>query len=48
MTEVSTKGRGWQGAVLKLLRADDFAFTVTSTEPSPITTCASDSPVADC
>lgn len=32
MTEVSTKGRGWQGAVLKLLRADDFAFTVTSTK----------------
>ncbi|MDL9937004.1 siderophore-interacting protein [Gordonia sp. ABSL1-1] len=32
MTEVSTKGRGWQGAVLKLLGGDDFRFTVTGTE----------------
>lgn len=32
MSEVSTKGRGWQGAVLKLLGADDVALTVTSTE----------------
>ncbi|MFI1419707.1 siderophore-interacting protein [Streptomyces sp. NPDC020731] len=26
------QGRGWEGAVLKLLRAKDFAFTVTGTE----------------
>lgn len=34
MTNVETpKGsRGWQGAVLKLLRADDYEFTVTSTD----------------
>ncbi|MFT3660944.1 MAG: siderophore-interacting protein [Gordonia sp. (in: high G+C Gram-positive bacteria)] len=27
-----TKGRGWQGAVLKLFNADDFEITVTRTE----------------
>ncbi|MGV9280453.1 siderophore-interacting protein [Streptomyces sp. NPDC003730] len=26
------QGRGWEGAVLKLMRAKDFAFTVTDTE----------------
>ncbi|WOT35825.1 siderophore-interacting protein [Streptomyces coeruleorubidus] len=26
------QGRGWEGAVLKLLRAKDFVFTVTGTE----------------
>ena len=32
MGEVSIKGRGWQGAVLKLFGADDYRFTVTSVE----------------
>ena len=32
MSEVSTKGRGWQGAVMKILGADDFTFTVVATE----------------
>ncbi|WHU46212.1 siderophore-interacting protein [Gordonia sp. L191] len=34
MAETTHKApsRGWQGAVLKLLRADDYEFTVTSTE----------------
>ncbi|MGC4933376.1 siderophore-interacting protein [Gordonia sp. DT30] len=34
MAETSQKAasRGWQGAVLKLLRADDYEFTVTSTD----------------
>lgn len=27
-----TKGRGWQGAVMKMLGADDFEITVTRTE----------------
>ncbi|GAA4755868.1 siderophore-interacting protein [Gordonia alkaliphila] len=27
-----TKGRGWQGAVMKLMGADDFEITVTGTE----------------
>lgn len=35
MAETSTQAlsRGWQGRVLKLMGADDFVFTVTSTEP---------------
>lgn len=34
MAQATQKGpaRGWQGAVLKLLRADDYEFTVTSNE----------------
>ncbi|MEY1677422.1 siderophore-interacting protein [Gordonia sp. ABKF26] len=32
MSEVSTKGRGWQGAVMKILGGDDFTFTVTAKE----------------
>lgn len=32
MSQVATKGRGWQGAVLKLLGGDDFELTVTGTE----------------
>lgn len=31
-TAVQTLSRGWQGRVLKLMGADDFTFTVTSTE----------------
>lgn len=30
--ETMVQGRGWEGAVLKLLRAKDFEFTVTRTE----------------
>ncbi|MBD0863354.1 siderophore-interacting protein [Gordonia sp. zg691] len=33
MNPVSTKGRGWQGAVMKLMGADDYSFTVAATEP---------------
>ncbi|WP_238421768.1 siderophore-interacting protein [Gordonia sp. 'Campus'] len=32
MSDTSTKGRGWQGAVMKLMGADDYTFTVTGTE----------------
>ncbi|MDH3013470.1 siderophore-interacting protein [Gordonia alkanivorans] len=32
MSQVATKGRGWQGAVLKLLGGDDFELTVTGTQ----------------
>ena len=32
MSEVSTKGRGWQGAVMKILGGDDFTFTLTGKE----------------
>ncbi|MEE4022159.1 siderophore-interacting protein [Gordonia sp. PKS22-38] len=31
--QTKTKSRGWQGAVLKLLGADDYEITVTSNEP---------------
>lgn len=32
MVETKSKSRGWQGAVLKLLGADDYELTVTSNE----------------
>ncbi|MCZ4581318.1 siderophore-interacting protein [Gordonia amicalis] len=32
MSQVVTRGRGWQGAVLKLLGGDDFRLTVTGSE----------------
>ncbi|MGP3707495.1 siderophore-interacting protein [Gordonia paraffinivorans] len=32
MSAAPTRGRGWQGAVLKLLGGDDFELTVTGTE----------------
>ncbi|WP_298446633.1 siderophore-interacting protein [Gordonia sp. (in: high G+C Gram-positive bacteria)] len=31
-TQTKTPGRGWQGAVMKLMGADDFEITVTRTE----------------
>ncbi|MXP21996.1 siderophore-interacting protein [Gordonia sp. HNM0687] len=31
--QTKSKSRGWQGAVLKMLGADDYEFTVTSNEP---------------
>lgn len=32
MTNVEAQSRGWQGAVLKMLGADDYQFTVTGVE----------------